>query len=437
VTTSSCPELTTAHTQRTGHGADLLIGATLSDILKAIEDFYQNASQDPSQRSQTADRRFKAKVWSWLMRHPEVSVRPDDEWHRLSLDEAEQKNRELEETAGKQDPDVDGDQDEASSSIRIFVSKERMWYALTGHEPDDTKVPASEFLLLSIIASRKSAGIAQTDLVRISGQDKRSVPKRTDALAHKGYVEKRPIQIRSARTSLVTFRRFVKPATTVESTVESTSGGISERPVINFDAFNAKLFDILKEFGIISRNDLKRRLGFEDRWRWRILSRALRKFERIGVLKRVRAKSQYDKIHPCVMLIREPTETDLAKFNAVSGELNRSAGDQADVDDDIDDAAGNEPADADGGALEMAKDKPVLEAGRTVPSWTPDRSVGNQIFDIVNNAGTAGITNHVRFPAFYPDPGMLSNPFFFLGNQSNLVWQYLPSTFRKCATSSH
>lgn len=337
------------------------------------------------------------------MRQPEVSVRPDDELRRLSLDEAEQKNRELEETAARQDPDAtgdqDGDQDEAPpapSSIRIFVSKERMWYALTGHEPDETKVPASEFMLLSIIASRKSAGIAQTDLVRLSGQDKRSVPKRTDALAQKGYVEKRPIQVRSARTSLVTFRRFVKPATNVETAVESTTGGISERPIINFDAFNAKLFDILKEFGIISRNDLKRRLEFEDRWRWRILSRALRKFERIGVLKRVRAKSQYDKIHPCVMLVREPTETDLAKFNAVSGELNRTADDQADVDDDIDDAAGNEPAGADEGALEMANDKPVLESGRTVPSWTPDRAVANQIFDIVNNSGTAGITNHVR-----------------------------------------
>lgn len=374
------------------------------------------------------------------MRHPEVSVKPDGEWHSLSLNEAEQNNRELEEFAGRRDPDADGDQDEAPptpSSIRIFVSKERMWYALTGHEPDDTKVAASEFMLLSIIASRKSAGIAQTDLVRLSGQDKRSVPKRTDALAQKGYVEKRPIQIKSARTSLVTFRRFMKPATAVESTVEGTAEGISERPIINFDAFNAKLFEILKEFGIISRNDLKTRLGFEDRWRWRVLSRALRKFERIGVLKRVRAKSQYEKIHPCVMLIREPTETDLAKFNAVSGDLNRTADDQADVDDDIDDAAGNEPTGADEGALEMAKDKPVLEAGRTVPSWTPDRSVGNQIFDIVNSSGTAGITNHVRFPMLQPDQRMLSNDFFYLGNQPHLLWQYLPPTFRKCAASSY
>ncbi|OOQ84906.1 putative TFIIIC transcription initiation factor complex subunits Tfc3 [Penicillium brasilianum] len=373
-------------------------GMTLPEILKTIHDFYKNASQDPSQRSQSVDRRFEAKVWSWLIRHPEVSVTPCGEWQHLSLEDAEQKNRELEESANHHAPEADGDEAEAealpvSSSIRVFVSKERMWYALTGHEPDDTKVPASEFLLLSIIASRKSDGIAQTDLVRLSGQDKRSVPKRTDALAQKGYVEKRPIQIKSARTSLVTFRRFVKPAT-VESMVEGTSEGVPERPIINFDAFNAKLFEILREFGIISRNDLKRRLEFGDRWRWRVLSRALRKFERIGVLKRVRAKSQYNKIHPCVMLIREPTETDIAKFNAVSGDLNRTADDQADADDDIDDAAENDPTGADEGAIEMEKDKPVIEAGRLVPSWTPDRPVGNQIFDVVNNSGTEGITNH-------------------------------------------
>lgn len=392
----------------------------MPEILKAIQDFYKNASQDPSQRSQTVDRRFEAKVWSWLMRHPEVSVTPYGEWQHLGLEDAEQKNRELEESANHRDPEADGDEAEAEaspvpSSLRVFVSKERMWYALTGHEPDDTKVPASEFLLLSIIASRKSDGIAQTDLVRLSGQDKRSVPKRTDALAQKGYVEKRPIQIKSARTSLVTFRRFVKPAT-VESIVEGTAEGIPERPIINFDAFNAKLFEILKEFGIISRNDLKRRLGFEDRWRWRVLSRAIRKFERIGVLKRVRAKSQYNKIHPCVMLVREPTETDIAKFNAVSGDLNRTADDQADADDDIDDAAENEPTGAEEDALEMAKDKPVIEAGRAVPSWTPDRPVGNQIFDVVNNSGTEGITNHVRFPDLQLDHIMFSNKIFFPGH---------------------
>ncbi|EPS32819.1 hypothetical protein PDE_07779 [Penicillium oxalicum 114-2] len=385
-------------------------GATLSEISAAVKEFYQNTSQDSSARTQNVDRRFQAKVWSWLTRHPEVSVRPDGHWERMNLDQAEQRDAELQEAAKSGDASTESDRDEGSTSppgVRVFVSRERMWYALTGHEPDDTKVPASEFLLLSIIAMHKSKGIAQTDLVRLSGQDKRSVPKRTDALAQKGYVEKRPIQIKSARTSLVTFRRFLKP-TTGQFTAESASADPSARPIIDFDAFTAKLFGILKEFGIISRNDLKKRLEFEDRWRWRILSRALRKYERIGVLKRVKAKSQYDKFHPCVMLMREPTEADISKFNAVSGELNGNADDQGEIDDDIEDARDDAGADADAGTLEMAQDKPVIESGRIVPCWTPDRPVGNQIFDVVHRAGTAGITNldinRICFGSIYRRP---------------------------------
>ncbi|KAJ5159664.1 uncharacterized protein N7482_006668 [Penicillium canariense] len=384
-------------------------GATLSEILKAIEFFYQNTSQDTTQRHQTVDRRFKAKVWSWLARNPEVFVGENNEWNQLSLDELEQKDLQIEGTTRRDDPEAEKDQDassaaSSSSPIRIFVSKERMWYALTGHEPDETKVPASEFVLLSIIASHKSGGIAQTDLVRLSGQDKRSVPKRTDALQQKGYIEKRAIQIRSARTSLCTLRRFLKP-----TGGDSKAEGTAESAMIDFEAFATKLFEILKEFGIITRNDLKKRLGFEDRWRWRILSRALRKFERIGVLKRVRAESQYEMMHSCVMLVRDPTENDMEKFHAVSGDLNRGADDQADVDDDIElDVAGEKTAGAEDGAVKVEKEKHVVDAGRTVPSWTPDRTLGNQVFDIVNHSGTAGITNHdinrICFGSFYRRP---------------------------------
>ncbi|KAJ5488695.1 hypothetical protein N7539_003585 [Penicillium diatomitis] len=385
------------------------VGATLREIFIAVEEFYKSTSRDLDARTQNVDRRFKAKVWSWLMRHTEVFVKPDGDWECITLDEAEQRDSELQQAeAGGVRAESDPDEIALSSpGVRIFVTKERMWYALTGHEPDDSKVPASEFLLLSIIAAHKSNGIAQTDLVRLSGQDKRSVPKRTDALAQKGYVEKRPIQIKAARTSLVTFRRFLKPATG-ESTTESSSAGPGARPLIDFDAFTEKLFGTLKEFGIISRDDLKKRLEFNDRWRWRILSRVLRKYERIGVLKRVRAKSQYDKYHPCVMLLREPTEADFAKFNAASGELSGSVDDQADVDDDIEDARDGAGADADDGTLEMGQDKPVIDSGRTVPCWTPDRLVGNQMFDVVHRAGTAGITNQeinrILFGSLYRRP---------------------------------
>lgn len=324
----------------------------------------------------------------------------NNEFNHLSLSEVEEldttwdENHQAEETADAQDESSPA---ASTSPLRIFVSNQRIWLAIAGHEPDESKVPTTEFVLLSIIASFKSDGIAQTELVKLSGQDKRSVPKRTDALENKGYIEKRAIQVRSSRTSLCTLRRFLQP-TTGEPGDQKSQAAAQTRAMIDFDAFTNKLFEILKEFGIISRNDLKKLLGFDDPWRWRILSRALRKFERIGVLKRVRAESQYERLHPCVMLLREPTEKDMEKFHEFTrADMIRPDDESAELDEDIEmDAAGKpKPAGADGGAVVVKKEENVVDAGRTVPSWTPDRNLNNQVFELIDSTGITGITNMV------------------------------------------
>lgn len=287
---------------------------------------------------------------------------------------------------------------QGAEPLRVFVSKERTWLALTGHEPDDTKVFPTEFALLSIIASHKSKGIAQTDLVRISGQDKRSVPKRTDTLQRKGYIQKRAVQIKSARTSLCTLRRFLKDEDSVpESASESAD---RQNQMIDFHKFMDDLFGILREHKILSRNDLKNLLGFADRWRWRILSRTLRKFERIGVLKRVRALSQYadtvNKYHPCVMLVREPTEKDYERFYefGIDSLTNNEQEDSAELDEEMMVTDTGQPSVAlQNGVLQQGQ--VVQDVGRTIPCWTPDRVLHNQIFDIVHQAGTDGMISLV------------------------------------------
>ncbi|RHZ48946.1 hypothetical protein CDV55_101892 [Aspergillus turcosus] len=370
-------------------------GASPADILTFIDTFYSRAPQETSARSHTVDRAFQEKVWSWLTRHPEVSVGRDRESNHLHLNDAER-------LAHKADPE---------HAIRVFVSRERRWLAVAGHEPDETKVLPLEFALLSIIASRKSNGIFQTDLVRLSGQDKRSVPKRTDMLQQKGYIEKRAIQIKSVRTSLCVLRKF---STDLSGAV--TAGDQGER-LIDFRDFNDKLFAILREYKIIARTDLKNALGFADQWRWRILSRALRKFERIGVLKRVRATSQYaddmKKLHPCVMLIREPTERDYELFHEYSQSIYTDLEQEDGL--ELEDGAG--PADAREDISSAGVDKAVgmvkqeadvEEAGRTIPAWSPDRIIHNQIFDLVDQAGTSGITNidllRTGFGSFFRRP---------------------------------
>ena len=98
--------------------------------------------------------------------------------------------------------------------VRLYTSESRMWWAIAGHGPDLTRVPGLEFVCLSMIAACGPKGIFQADLVRASGQDKRSLPMRTDRLHQGGYIIKRPLSIVQneviVHTSLLTLKRFAE-----------------------------------------------------------------------------------------------------------------------------------------------------------------------------------------------------------------------------------
>ncbi|KAL4994318.1 hypothetical protein BDV10DRAFT_189124 [Aspergillus recurvatus] len=359
-------------------------GASPADILSFIDTFYAKYAEYGSDHAPVVDRRFQEKVWQWLTKNPEVSVGKEGEGNGLSLGQAERRQQ--------------APKDVEEKPINVFVSLDRIWLAITGHEPDDTKVLPMEFALLSIIASRKSSGIFQPDLIKLSGQDKRSVPKRTDILQQKGYIEKRAIQLKGARTSLCTLRKFLSQDAG-KSAADTSENGANAIKMIDFDSFTDTLFGILREHTIISRNDLKIALGFNDHWHWKVLSRALRKFERIGVVKRVKAMSQYaktmKKYHPCVMLVREPTAKDIELFHDFSihmySDIKQS--DEAEFEDDAEaeDATGEASASGDIRAMEAEQD--VEASGRVLPLWSPDRVIHNQLFEVVDRAGIMGSTN--------------------------------------------
>ena len=400
-------------------------GASPSDILAFIDAFYGSALREQrpyrsdvlSHRKPVIDRRFQERVWTWLTKNPEVSVGKERKGNGLSLAEAE---------AAQHSPPVDISDvaaEEITSNVsvsqaptssvhngppRVFVSEERTWLTITGHKPDDSRVYPTEFALLSIIASRKSKGIIQTDLVKLSGQDKRSVPKRTDMLQQKGYIEKRAIQVKSSRTSLCTLRKFVldRPAFHMTETPAERGAGAKHETgdVIDFKVFADRLFEVLREFKVISRYDLKKILGFADGWRWRILSRALQKFERIGCVKRVRAMSQYDDtrkaLHSCVMLTRDPSERDLQSFHDNSrnlfSNLNQEDGINVELDDDIEaDATRRESPTVHHLRTPEGVKEGVVDGGRILPRWMPDRNLHNLIFDVIDGGGTTGRTNSV------------------------------------------
>ncbi|OJD22384.1 hypothetical protein ACJ73_06270 [Blastomyces percursus] len=403
-------------------------GASPTDVLAFIDDFYgqsATSSNPPAQlagavgRTPNVDRKFKQKAWLWLTRHPEVSVGRNREGNSLTLDEAEgrcAKSTAEEPFSNSQHTQPSGNggsaaaetqsQSGSDDTLRVFVSEERMWLAIAGHEIDHSRVPPLEFVLLSIIASRKWKGIMQLELPELSGQDKRSVPKRTDSLSQKGYIEKKLVQVKSSRTSLCTLRQFLhskpsnKPGGSSEENTSPAPGELSN--VIDFPILLDKLFLCLKEYKVITRSDLKAKLGMEDHWRGRILGRAIRKLERIGCVRRVRAVSQYsDKMkttHLSVMLIRELTDNDLRLFledsRTLMTYLEQEDLDAAEMDQDQDqqdtiDEIPEVKRDASAPEVEYLE-----QMGRVVPRWTPDQILPNLIFDIVHKSGREGSTNY-------------------------------------------
>jgi len=175
--------------------------------------------------------------------------------------------------------------------------------------------------------------------------------------------------------------------------------------MVDFTVFLDKLFKCLREFQVITRNDLKDKLGLEDRWRSKILTRAIRKLETIGCVRRVRAISQYASItksrYPAVILVREPNANDLKLFHNESRSLVTFLGHEDNDNMEADDA--QEPEDGIQKPTESvprlgvdaAKDVYLEDIGRVIPQWTPDRNLPNIIFSIVDQAGPKGISNLV------------------------------------------
>ena len=139
-----------------------------------------------------------------------------------------------------------------------------MWQVAAGHGPDPSKVPALDFACLSIIAARGPKGILQPELVTISGQDKRSLPTRTDRLQQNGYIEKRPVLVSGSRTSLCILKRFV----TIQSIVDRTSTTTGETSlshtkgdnVLDMLSLTRGIFENLRDLEIITTEDLKKKL---------------------------------------------------------------------------------------------------------------------------------------------------------------------------------
>ena len=280
------------------------------------------------------------------------------------------------------------------------MSESRMYLAICGHEKDLSKVFESEFALLSVIASRRHEGIIQGDLTKVTGQDKRSVPRRTDVLQQKGYIVKRAIHAPGSKTSQLILTKFAQTLKKQNATgdVASPQHLLQTKEtsrVVDIKKLTVKLFDLLHKRSLMTRMDIKFDLDMVGLWHTRILSRLIRVFEALQCLKRVKARSEASSnsywTYSCVKFIRFPTEEEMQMQAAPNSSIASLALSATEPQEDSDDDDAGVEANNTHSKTEESRGV-LTEVQRVVPQWNPDRPVSNLIYQIIYEAGLIGIS---------------------------------------------
>ncbi|KAK8066748.1 hypothetical protein PG997_013495 [Apiospora hydei] len=387
-------------------------------------------------------------VWNWLTARNDVIVGDDNRYKGISLKEAldisgyvpsgnlGQTSAGENETpkpaaqgssAGNEGAGTDSRRPgKAVSKItpRLHLSEERLWKAITGHQPDLKKVPQFEWQALVAIASVREVGILQGDLVRLTNQDKRSLPTRTDALARKGYIVKQPVMLRGCRTSKIWLAQFAHHAkqetineglasAKVDLTRETLTKDWEPVPFSHF--WNGARVDhialaqgflaIVKAFGKIRYCDIRIKLDIVGKTsQMRAMGKSSRWFTHRGIVefRPMKAPDSNRVFKDCVEFIRDPTAEEWQAFRKTpttrmrlkdppSRRKDKSAAslhDSAKTGSKLSRSAQNE-----------LKTQQALIAKLPSPAmirlsaWNPYKPLINTVFDIIKRSGTEGTSN--------------------------------------------
>ncbi|KAF2964449.1 hypothetical protein GQX73_g9121 [Xylaria multiplex] len=431
-------------------------GCSVPNLLVAIDSFYKSsdkgdegdgnwASQgivtgDSDARLQQSvnghDLAVASKVWRWLANRSDVSIGVDRQFNHLSLEQVLALPEEEEPSSGATSAPLDTkvpphprsvsrpSRDEAATvRPRLHVSEERQWRTIAGHGPDLKRVPLFEWRALVDIASVKEKGILQGDLVRLTGQDKRSLPTRTDALARKGYIIKQPIVLRGGKSSklwLTQFSEFAREHQEREGLdyekLDLSKAALTTdlHPVPFCDKWNGETIDylalaqafvaIVKAWVLIRYCDARAKLGVEERVRqMRALAKTCRWLTNIGALSFVGAKFAGSNrlFKDCVKFIRDPSPAEWSHFRATpktrmvvpSGRIGKRGEASRAV-------HASQLGGSRGGKAIVKKPqstKPRSDPtsyARIIPSpWKPQKPVPNTAFEIIKRAGSKGTSN--------------------------------------------
>ncbi|KAK1979680.1 hypothetical protein LZ30DRAFT_725446 [Colletotrichum cereale] len=418
------------------------LGCTVSHVLEALGTFYKdakprkNASAALPLKSTPAESEHLlwSTAWDWLRARKDISVGANRKWNHLALSDI-LAVPDPDSQDGSAAPGISGEAPGAAPGIsqlkkqsqrttrdclprkrpRIYVAEDRMWEAIAGHAPDYRRVPRLEWMALVGIASTKQQGILQGDLGRLVAQDKRSLPKRTDALADKGYISKRTTLVRGTKTSKLWLTRFapalptnpLKAAASLHTTVDMSRDALARdlEPVpwrnrwngdsVDYISLAQTIMAVVKAFGIIRYHDLRCKLGILGlRWQMKVAAKTCRFFVQTGAIQYVGATLSGKLFKDCLKFDHDLTHEDWAAYLATGKQKNISlpTADLGNAD------LGSGPADttvnADPSNLETGPHRDTNKKHiNSRSNWFPDKPLITSVFDNISAAGAAGLSN--------------------------------------------
>lgn len=378
------------------------------------DDEQQNDGKQPG-----FDDRATGIIYGWLVERDDVSVGHNREFNHLSLQEVlalsqsqcspNQRNEGASENTDQMAlhaevmPGTYISTAHPTTDVRVYTSEQTMWESICGHTIDFKRVPKSEWILLLGIASTRTEGILQGDLGRLVDQDKRSVPKRTDALVTKGYIVKRTTLVRRTKTSKLWLNAFAPPLPKEAGSVTNDSGvemNLSRQVLLaNLDAvpwhsrwtgesmdyiaLATTIMALSKEWGVLRILDLKHKLGVIGmRWQMKVVAKICRFLNSRGAAQFVAAKLD-DKVYKdCIKYTRDLTPRDWATFLATGKRTSRIF---RTVESNADD-------DAEGLEQEGVSDINVSYLNAT-PPWALDQPLPAYVVQSVASFGQKGLSN--------------------------------------------
>ncbi|KAK4452481.1 transcription factor tau subunit sfc3 [Podospora aff. communis PSN243] len=410
------------------------IGVSITSLLKIVRQYHQTSLGDDADdqdhgfensRAPQDDANLESSfseaemmsarwAWDWLRTRPQILINGNKRWNRLELSEVlalpeeDATDPALFSLSGEATPQkgpTGKPKKQLTKRPRIHPSEDLVWQTLARHGVDYKRVPVLEWKCLLGIASVRAEGILQSDLRRLVDQDKRSLPKRTDSLAKKGYIAKRTVVANKMKTSKLWLIDFAPPVPEDDKTgLDLSTKTLAKdlNPVswhsrwtgdnVDVEAHARTLVAIVKAWGVMRYCDLRSKMGVGGKSsQMKTLAKSSQRFVDMGVLKYTAAAFPGSRkiFKDCLKFIREPRGDEWDKFLATGKKTSQYS----------DASRHREPK---GNALALYgksgqtdgdKGKGRAMAIRIFPGWAAEKPLSQNVFEVVKSAGPDGASN--------------------------------------------